>query len=138
MITLGIQLKGPELGGSKIERALLITAQTAARVRDARFKSLNEGWINPIYLVPGTVSKPDFEGYDLGHFSKKERGLAIAIAVPQSVADGEGVGEFIGTSLRETVRMAAAYFASKEISFSTLKAEKIILSIEAELRQLAA
>lgn len=138
MITLGIQLKGPELGGSQIEKALLIAAQTAARVRDPDYKSLEEGWINPIYLVPGTVSKPAFDGYDLGHFSKKDKGLAIRIAVPQSVVEGGGVDEFIGTSLRETVRMAAVYFASKGIRFSTLKAEKIILSIEAELQRLAA
>ncbi|MFN5128425.1 MAG: hypothetical protein ACK519_00825 [Sphingomonadaceae bacterium] len=137
MITLGIQSKGPELAGSAIEQALLNAAQTATRVREPNYDDGQEAWINPIYLVPGNVSKPKFEGYDIGYFSKKEKGLAIAIAVPQSVADGEDIPEFIGTSLREAVRLAAAHFASKGISFSTLKAEKIILAIEAELQKLA-
>jgi hypothetical protein len=138
MITLGIQSKGPELAGSAIELALLNTAQTATRVRDPKYGDGQEAWINPIYLIPGSVSKPEFEGYDIGHFSKKRKGLVIAIAVPQVVADGMGIPEFIGASLREAVRLAAAYFASKGISFSTLKAEKIILAIESGLQQVSA
>jgi len=55
------------------------------------------------------------------------------IEVPQRVADGEDVAGFVGTSLRETVRLAATYFAEKGISFSTLKAEKIILAIGSAL-----
>lgn len=137
MITLGVQYKGPELKGSPIFNALNQAMDIASKVREPNYKSGEEAWINPIYLVPGTVSKPTFDGYDIGHFSKKEKGLAVAIAVPQSVADGEGIPEFIGTSLREAVRLAAAHFASKGISFSTLKAEKIILAIEAELQKLA-
>ncbi len=138
MITLGIQSKGPELAGSAVEQALLSAAQTATRVRDLNYDNGNDAWINPIYLIPGSVSKPKFEGYDIGYFSKKEKGLVIAIAVPQSVADGVGIPEFIGTSLREAVKLAAAHFASKGISFSTLKAEKIILAIEAGLQQMNA
>lgn len=103
------------------------------KVRDPDYKNDESGWINPIFIIPGSVSQPDFEGYKLGHFSRKEKGLVVMIAVPQSVADGEGIREFICQSLRESVRLAADFFASKGISFSTLKAEKIILSIEAGL-----
>lgn len=137
MITLGAQYKGPELKGSSVFNAINQAMSIAAKVRDPNYKSGEDAWINAIYLVPGSVSQPKFNGYDIGHFSKKEKGLAIAIAVPQSVADGEGIPEFIGTSLREAVRLAAAHFASKGISFSTLKAEKIILAIEAGLEERA-
>ena len=133
MIALGIHFKGPELDRMPIGVALIATDRTAMRVREVNYDDGTEGWINPIYVVPGSVSKPAFEGYKLGHFSKREKGLVVQIAVPQSVADGEGVPEFIGTSLREAVRLAAAHFASKGISFSTLKAEKIILAIETGL-----
>lgn len=133
MITIGVQYKGPELKGSPVFNALNSAMSIASRVRDPKYKSGEEAWINPIYLVPGSVSKPDFEGYDIGHFSKKEKGLAIGIAVPQSVADGNGIPKFIGESLRQAVQLAASEFASKGISFSTLKAEKIILAIEAGL-----
>jgi hypothetical protein len=133
MITLGIDFGGPEFKKARIKTALLTTAQTATRVRDINYNDGAEAWINPIFIVPGSIHKPDFEGYKLGHFSKKEKGLVVQIAVPQSVADGDGISEFIGESLREAVRLAATYFASKGMSFSTLKAEKIILAIEAGL-----
>lgn len=138
MILLGAHYKGPEVKGSPVFNAINHAMGVAAKVRNKDYKSGEDAWINAIYLVPGSVSKPKFDGYDIGHFSKKDKGLAIAIAVPQSVAEGEGVSEFIGRSLREAVRLAAAHFASKKISFSTLKAEKIILAIEAELTKLAA
>lgn len=105
----------------------------AADKQDPHYNDGTESWINPIYLVPGSVSQPDFEGYKLGHFSKKQKGLVVMIAVPQSVADGTEIAEFIGASLRESVRLAAAHFVLKGISFSVLKAEKIIVAIEAGL-----
>jgi hypothetical protein len=46
---------------------------------------------------------------------------------------GEGIPAFIRTSLRKAVRLAAAYFTKKGTSFSTLKAEKIIMATKAGL-----
>ena len=135
MIAIGIQMGGPEQKGTPIRDALLKATTIAASVRDADYNDGKNAWVNPIYLVPGSILRPEFEGYELGHFSKKEKGLVVKIEVPQSVADGKGINEFIGQSLREVVRLAASYFRSQEISFSTLKAEKIILSIEAALRK---
>jgi hypothetical protein len=137
MIAIGNDFGGPELRGSSIHSALNKAMNVAAVQRDSRYNDGTEAWVNPIYIVPGSVSQPEFVGYELGHFSKKEKGLVVQVEVPQSIADGEGIPEFIGTSLREAVRLAAAHFASKGISFSTLKAEKIILAIEAELAKLA-
>jgi hypothetical protein len=137
MITLGIQLGGSTAIDCIMKAKLLMAAQTAARVRDPHFKSCSEGWLNPIFIVPGSVQNPDFEGLKIGHFSKKEKGLVVAIAVPQSVADGKDMSEFIIKSLRQAVGLAAAHFATKDISFSSLKAEKIILAIDAELSMAA-
>jgi hypothetical protein len=136
MIAIGNDFGGPELRGSPVHLAVNKAMNIAAALRDQHYNDGTEAWINPIFIVPGSVSKPHFEGYELGHFSKREKGLVVQIAVPQSVADGEGIPEFIGTSLREAVRLAAAHFVSKGISFSTLKAEKIILAIETGLKQL--
>jgi hypothetical protein len=133
MIAIGVHGGGPELKDSPIDKMLTRSMSAAMRKRDTGYKNGVDGWINPIFIIPGSVSKPDFEGYKLGHFSKKERGLVIQIEVPQSVADGDGVKEFVAQSLREAVRLAAAYFSSKGVSFSTLKAERIILGIESVL-----
>ena len=102
----------------------------ASTVRDASYKELKEGWVNPIFIVPGSIWQPHFEGFELGYFSKKDRGLVVQIAVPQSVVDGDGIVEFVGSALREAVKLAADKFSHHRIPFSTLKAEKIILAIE--------
>lgn len=137
MITFGIQMGGPEQRDSPIDRLLMRGAQIAVQSREPNYNDGIEAWINPIYIVPGSMWQAEFDGYKLGHFSKKEKGLVVQISVPKSVANGRGIVEFIGTSLREAVRLAAAHFASKGISFSSLKAEKIILAIEAELARAA-
>lgn len=84
--------------------------------------------------MPGSVSEPEFEGFKIGHFSRKQKGLVIMIAVPKDVADGAGLKEFLGMSLREAVRLAAPFFTSKGISFSTPKAERVIFAIENGIR----
>ena len=133
VIAIGVQTGGPEHKESAIRKALVTAMGVAMRIRDKNYNDGSETWINPIFIVPGSLLNPDFEGYKLGHFSKKEKGLVVQIAVPQAVANGENINSFIGSSLREAVRLTAAHFQSKKLSFSTLKAEKIILSIEAEL-----
>jgi hypothetical protein len=130
VIAIGNQFGGPEQKGTPIQLALSKAMAIAMQNRSANYSDGNEAWINPIFIVPGSIWKPKFKGYELGHFSKKEKGLVVQIEVPQYVADGQGIREFIGQSLREAVRLAAAHFAVKGISFSTLKAEKIIINIE--------
>lgn len=133
MIALGEDFGGPELRDSLIDRMLMCAGKIAMRMRDPSYDDGTEAWINPIFIVPGTVYQPEFEDYELGHFSKKQKGLVVKIAVPESVAEGKGIAEFIGASLRDAVRLASAHFVSKGINFSTLKAEKIILAIETGL-----
>lgn len=137
MIAIGNHFGGPEQKGTSIHVALNMAMKIAANERDDRYNDGSEAWINPIFLVPGSVSKPDFEGFKLGHFSKKEKGLVIQIVVPQSVADGEGIDDYIVQSLRHAVRLAADFFRLKGMTFSTLKAERIIMAIEAGLKEVA-
>ena len=136
MIAIGNHFGGPEQRGAPIHLMLNRAMNVACDASELGYDDGDDGWVNPIYLVPGSIIHPEFEGYELGYFSKKKKGLVVKIAVPQAVADGDGILEFVGTSLREAMRLAAAHFASKGISFSTLKAEKIIVGIEAELQKL--
>jgi hypothetical protein len=137
MIGIGNHFGGPEQRGALIDRMLNKAMNVAADLREPNYKDGTDAWVNPIFLVHGSLIQPEFEGYELGHFSKKEKGLVVKIAVPQEVVDGEGIREFIVTSLREAAQLAAEHFASKDISFSTLKAEKIILAIKSELEKMA-
>lgn len=92
-----------------------------------------KSWINPIFVVPGSISKPDFQGLKLGHFSRKKKGLVVMIAVPGSVALGKAVPEFVVASLKDAAHVAAAHFKSKGISFPLDEAEQLIAGIEARL-----
>lgn len=133
MIGIGVQMGGPEQKEAIIRSALVTAMDVAEKLREPNYDDGTEAWINPIFIVPGSMWQPDFDGYEYGHFSKKQKGLVIKIAVPQAVARGRGIPEFISGSLRDAVHMASEFFSAKGISFSTLKAEKIILAIEAGL-----
>jgi hypothetical protein len=133
MIGIGVQMGGPEQRDSVVKAVLLKAMQTAERVRDPSYKDGTEAWINPIFIVPGSLLQPDFDGMKTGHFSRREKGLVIQVAVPNAVAEGADVERFVVASLRDCVRLAAATFSSKGISFPALKAEKVIRSIERAL-----
>lgn len=130
MIGIGLQLGGPEQRGSLIKAAIMSAMNAAARNRSENYDDGSEAWINPIFIVPGSLLKPEFSGYKLGYFSAKQKGLVIMIEVPQAIADGTGIPSFVGESLRHAVQLASARFAKKHIHFSTLQAEKIIVAIE--------
>ena len=133
MIGIGVDSGGPELRNSAVKSVLMKAMQTAARARDPSYDDGTEAWINPIFIVPGSLHVPDFEGLKTGHFSRREKGLVIQVAVPKAVAEGVGVEQFVVRSLRDCVQLAAATFSSKGISFPAIKAEKVIRSIERAL-----
>jgi len=93
MIGIGVQMGGPEQEDALIRKMLVKAMNTASKSREPNYNVGTEAWINPIFIVPGSILKPVFEGYELGHFSKKEKGLVVQIAVPQLVGriGAEGV-----------------------------------------------
>jgi hypothetical protein len=135
MIGIGVQLGGPEQRDAPIAKILARAGIIAEALRASDYADGSHSWINPIFIVPGAVSKPDFEGYKLGHFSRKKKGLVVMIAVPESVAHGEAVPEFIIISLRNAVEIANNYFKSKKMTFEVLETERMIDAIEAGLRE---
>ena len=133
MIAIGFQLGGPEQVGSPVFSKLTTAMNLVSDVRDEHYNDGTRPWVNPILILPGSITKPDFEGAKLGHFSRKQKGLVVMIAVPQAVADGHGVDEFIVASLREAVGLAGSYFAKKDIQFPRSEANRIISAVEAGL-----
>ena len=117
MISIGVQLGGPEQLDSKIRNMLNLAMNVAVDNQEQDYDSGKEAWINPIYIVPGSIYKPEFEGYKLGHFSAKKKGVVVMIAVPQSVANGKKIPDFIVKSLLEAISLAANHFEKKGIAF---------------------
>jgi hypothetical protein len=135
MIAIGIQMGGPEQKSLAIRNALLMAARIAIRERDPDYDSNREGWINPIFVVPGSVSKPDFTGVEIGKFSASRNGLVIKISVPDSVVAGENVTQFLISALRSAVELASEYFQKHGIVFSVMKSERLIRSIKSRLER---
>jgi hypothetical protein len=100
VITIGNQFGGPELKGALIQMTLNKAAKIAIVLREKNYNDGAEAWINPIFIVPGSVLNPDFQRQKLGHFSRKQKGLVVMIAVPPTVANGDGIIEFILAELR--------------------------------------
>ena len=133
MIGIGNEFGGPEQKGSVVHKMLNRAMNVAANKRPPNYDDGNESWINPIFIVPGSLLKPHFVGIERGYFSRKRKGLVLKIAVPEDVVNGDGLADFVVAALRDSVRIAAEHFASKGKSFSTLGSEKIIREIEREL-----
>ena len=133
MIAIGIDVGGPELRDAAVRKVLAKAMAVAVKVRDPSYNDGREAWINPIFIVPGSLAGPKFEGLETGHFSRAKKGLVIKVAVPVAVAAGDGIKEFVVASLRDCVRLAAQYFSRKGMAFSALRAEKVVGSIERSL-----
>jgi hypothetical protein len=135
MITIGFHLGGPEQADSLVFSMLRKAMNVAADARDPNFNDGTRAWINPIFVVPGSLVQLDFEGLKPGHFSRKRRGLAVVVAVPHSVAAGDAVAKFVVDALRKASALAEAVFSRKGIPFSPSEAERIIQAIETSFAQ---
>ena len=127
MIALGIQFGGPKDQMNGFDRLLQSVSRKVADLRPKDYNNGRDGWINPIFLVPGSIlPPPDFEGFKLGHYSKKERGLVVMIAVPPEIRESSDGRNFIEKSLRESVSLATDHFKKKGDPFSFIGANRVI------------
>ena len=127
MISLGLQFGSPRDQQNAFDRLLKTVQRKVEGLRPAAFNDGKEGWINPIFIVPGTIMPlPDFEGLKLGHYSKKERGLVVMIAVPPEVREGSDGRDFIEDALRQSVVLGAEHFKKKDDPFSFIGANRLI------------
>jgi hypothetical protein len=127
VIALGIQFGSPKSEMNGFDHLLQLVSRKTGDLRPADYNNGRDGWINPIFLVPGSIfPPPDFEGFKLGHYSKKERGLVVMIAVPPKVRDSGNGREFIEGALRQSVVIAAEHFKKKGDPFSFIGANRLI------------
>lgn len=129
MISLGNQYGGPELKGSAIRLLLQKIMQLVSDLRDENYDDGTSPWVNIIFIVPGSLIKPDFSGMKTGFFSKKRKGLVIQIAVPQSVLDCGTEEPFAIESLMNAMDLADEYFRKKGLDFDLGGAKNLILEV---------
>lgn len=112
MIYISSVLGGPELEGSRIDRAIKKIVGLRGPGEEGDFGSLDV-----VFHVPGSVIKPDYQGLRTGKFSRKERMLMVQVSVPAALVMSEDSEVFIINSLREAVRMAKPRFQRAGIQY---------------------
>jgi len=134
MIAIGAEFGGPELKGSVVRNAVIAAMNAASDARRENFDDGTLAWINPIFIVPGSISQPDFEGYKIGHFSAKGKGVVVVIAVPESAAFGDQVHQRIFSLLHGATQFAARFFAEKNIAFDHDECARVLRAVAERLR----
>jgi hypothetical protein len=129
MIHVGVVLGGPGLDQSPFMRAMEGVVFPAPGERwpepgDApdpfgreRVDPRPVGSLSLEFHVPGNIAKPEHVGIRAGCFSRKDRMLAVQIAVPE---DPTGVSElraFVLASIREAIHLAQPQFEKAGIAY---------------------
>jgi hypothetical protein len=134
MIAMGVHYGGPEHRGSELAKVFYSVHSAIDRFRSLNYDDGTDAWINPIFIIPGSITTVDFEGCKIGHFSRKQKGVVVMIAVPRSAAEGRDTVEFIIAGLRDAVHLAAGHFTKKGVAFSEANALKMVDDLAGELR----
>ena len=137
MIAIGEHYCGPEHRNSRISAALGKASTLIVKSRPRNFRDKGQPWVNPIFVVAGTLGGPDFDGIRLGHFSKKDGGVVVEIAVPQAVVDAENLRDPIVDGLRMANAAAFHFFDEKGLKFPLRGAEELVSQVREQLEEFA-
>jgi len=137
MIATGGRYRGPEHRNSRIHAALDKAGEVIRRLRPSDYAEGGRPWVNPIFIVAGSLGAPDFHDVRLGHFSKKEGGLVVEIAVPQSVVDADNLRDPIVRGLQMANAAAFHFFDEKGMKFPLREAEELVSHVKQQLEEFA-
>lgn len=112
MIYVSSILGGPELRGSPVYGLI----GELARALNSGERP-NEGSLDVVFHVPGSLVSPNFGSMRLSKFSRKERIQMIEIPVPPELVYASGLRSFLLEKLREAVEAGEARFSGTGISY---------------------
>ena len=135
MIVTGEHYRGPEHRDSRIRAALDKVGATIMKLRPGSYADGSNPWVNPIFIVAGSLGQPDFQGVRVGHYDKKEKGLVVEIAVPQKVVDADNLRDPIVHGLRMANATAFHFFDDMGTEFPLSKAEALVTRVGEELSE---
>jgi hypothetical protein len=81
--------------------------------------------INPVFLLAGTISKPDWTGVHGGRLFPSKRVMRINVA-PQADLFGEGLDAFLAKAMAEAVTRAEAAIKRRGLEWSTAPHHKVV------------
>lgn len=132
MISLGGRFRGPELKGSPFHQAHTATARALHELRGPLVLG-SVPLVNAVFVVPGSLGDPDFDGLEYGDYSRKDKAIVVQIAVPRDVAAAGNPAEFIVGGLRGANAMAFEFFRQKGDEFPLRQAEEMVTAIAERL-----
>lgn len=136
MISIGSVLKGPELSGSPIDRAILAVTKATAELRGA-FIFGSTAAINVVFYVPGSTGRLDWVGIRDSKFSRQQQLLMVQVAVPDEIVKSTKPHEFVMECLHGANAIAFEFFRQKGIQFPLAAAEKLLIEVKNSIRDTA-
>ncbi|WP_404478524.1 hypothetical protein [Novosphingobium sp. BL-52-GroH] len=137
MIATGEHYRGPEHRNSRIRAALDKASATINQLRPRNYADGTTPWVNPIFIIAGSLGEPDFEGTRLGHFGKKDKGLVVEISMPQAIINARDLRAPIVKGLRMANAAAFHFFHDKGMDFPLREAEELVSRVEGQLAEFA-
>lgn len=134
MISIGNIFKGAELRDSDIARTLSAAANVIADIRGPIQLGASP-LLNAMFIVPGSTGNPGFSGFRLGQYSKKNKLVAVQIAVPSEKVNGGDPAGFVVEALRRASVIAEELFRKKGDVYNLEKAEAAIQIVEQHFNQ---
>lgn len=125
MITIGAIYRGPELRCSPLA---LTVARASVLTRELREPTYDNGitpWVNAVFVVPGSLGKPEFRGLVYGAYTKARKGVVVQIAVSENDAKA-GLAHVVIDGLHGANAMAFEFFRKKRESFPLAEAEQLV------------
>lgn len=133
MISIGAVYRGPELRGSPINRALMNAARAINDLRGPLVIG-TAPLVNAVFVVPGSLGSPDFDGLQFGDYSKKDKAVVVQIAVPIKALLESEVMAFIADALHGANAMAFEFFRQQGQQFPLREAERLVADLTERLR----
>lgn len=81
--------------------------------------------INPVFLLAGTISKPDWTGVHGGRLFPSKRGMRMNVA-PQADLFGDGLDAFLAKAMADAVTRTEAAIKRKGLEWSTAPHHKVV------------
>lgn len=135
MIIISGHFHGPELKGSRIDRAISTAMKVMKQVREPEFGGTlgKIPHVNAVFEVEGSLGAPKFRVVDLGPYSRKDQCVQVRIAVTAADAGERNLRDVLVLGLRGANAAAFHFFDDKGMNFPLREAEALVTRVGEKL-----
>ncbi len=126
MITIGAHHGGPELRGTRIERAITAAMRAAVEARGFYAEGAVPA-VNVVFCTPGSVvGQPDWDHGRVAKYSAKSKLVLVHVAVPVDIVESDAALDFVIRELHGANALAFEFYRQKKMEFSLADAEQLV------------